>query len=246
MFHTMKVVVSGFFYFLMITILKRKNIERLNEDEQILKSREILKELSQKILKVAKIEVEIEYKNKKEYESLLKKNKGIVIIANHQSNFDIPVLIQSLDLPIGFVAKKEMENWPFYSYWMKKSGCVFLDRKNNREGMKGIKKCIELVKDGFSMVIFPEGNRSETGEIGRFKKGSFKIPIDASADILPIAIDGTYEIQNKKSIMIKSGVKVKVIIGEIIKEKELNKNEKKDLNIKVENLIKKEIKLYKI
>ena len=119
-----------------------------NKDFKIRKARIYLREMSISLLKILNIEVTVKYKNNFDI-STLDKKQNIVIIANHQSNFDIPVLLSVFkDFDIGFVAKKEMETWPFFSRWMKRGNYIFLDRKNAREGIKNIKKAISIVNQG--------------------------------------------------------------------------------------------------
>lgn len=232
-----KVFFVVLFNFIYLTIFEKRKIEMLSENEQIYESRKLLKKMSEKIIKSIQIKINIKYIDEKKYRALKKEDK-IVVMANHESNFDIPVLVASMDIPVGFVAKQEMEKWPFYSYWMKKSGCIFLNRNNNRDGIKSIKEAIEKINKGYPTVIFPEGNRSEDGEIKCFKKGSFKIPIETKGVILPVTIDGTFEIQNKGSIKIKRGQEVFITIGEPIKVSELNEEILKKINIYVQNKIK--------
>ena len=131
-----------------------------------------------------------------------------------------------------------MKHWPILSIWMKGLNCIFLDRKNARQGMKDMKNAIQMVKNGNSYVIFPEGTRSENGEVGEFKKGSFKLAIDSEVRIIPITIIGTYDIQSKQSLKIYSGKKVKVIVDKPIDYKNLEKNDQKKIHIIVNEIVK--------
>ncbi|MGL4971369.1 MAG: lysophospholipid acyltransferase family protein, partial [Cetobacterium sp.] len=118
-----KVTFVALFNFVYITIFKTRKIKNMSSDKAPLEARKILREkLCLSLVKAAKIDLEVLYLDKKGYREL-KREDGIVVVANHQSNLDIPVLVAALDLPLGFVAKKEMENWPFYSMWMKMSKC---------------------------------------------------------------------------------------------------------------------------
>lgn len=82
------------------------------------------------------------------------KEQTVLFIANHQSNFDIPLLLSLIDVPKGFIAKKELETWPFISTWMKDIRCVFMDRDNMRKSAEAIVEGINILKSGHSMVIF--------------------------------------------------------------------------------------------
>nr|WP_307774671.1 lysophospholipid acyltransferase family protein [uncultured Cetobacterium sp.] len=233
-----KVVLTALGTFIYITLFELKKLEKLSEKARVFEARKILKTLARRIIKAAKINLEVEYEDKVAIEKL-RFEDGIVFIANHQSNFDIPILVSALDIPIGFVAKKEMESWPFYSTWMKESNCIFLDRSNPREGIKSMKKATAVVKSGYPTVIFPEGERSLDGQIKTFKKGSFKLAKDANGVIIPILIDGAFDVQKKKSIRINSNQTVFVKVGKPIHVQKYDENKKGELNKYVQEQIQK-------
>ena len=105
----------------------------------------------------------------------LPKDQTVLFISNHQSNFDIPLLLSSINISKGFIAKKELEKWPFISTWMKYINCIFMDRDNLRKSAESIVEGINLLKSGYSMVVFPEGTRSKGKPVDEFKGGSFKL-----------------------------------------------------------------------
>ncbi|PFA23019.1 MULTISPECIES: lysophospholipid acyltransferase family protein [Bacillus cereus group] len=121
------------------------------------------------------------------------KDKPVLVVSNHQSNMDIPVLLGYLNKPIGFVSKAEIKKFPLVPTWMELMNCVFMDRSNRRQSLQAIKDGIELLKNGHSIVIFPEGTRSKGGEMGEFKAGSFHLAIKAGVAILPVTLEGTYK-----------------------------------------------------
>ncbi|EOO16682.1 lysophospholipid acyltransferase family protein [Bacillus cereus] len=121
------------------------------------------------------------------------KDKPVLVVSNHQSNMDIPVLLGYLNKPIGFVSKAEIKKFPVVPTWMELMNCVFMDRSDRRQSLKAIKDGIELLKSGHSIVIFPEGTRSKGGEIGEFKAGSFHLAVKSGVSILPVTLDGTYK-----------------------------------------------------
>ncbi|GAB6169750.1 lysophospholipid acyltransferase family protein [Clostridium carnis] len=166
-------------------------------------------------------------------------NEACCFIGNHTSILDIPLLIDSAERSMGFIAKKEMLKTPVIGYWMKQYNCVALDRENTREAIRVIQEGAENLKKGYSMAIFPEGTRSKDGKLREFKKGSLKLATKAKAPIIPVAIDGAYrafEIDNKfKSIDLK------VTFGKAIYTDNLTREEEKALMDKVRGFIAREL-----
>lgn len=129
-------------------------------------------------------------------------DEPVVFVCNHQGNFDIPVMLTSLGRSVGLVAKKEMESVPLVNGWMKELCCVFLDRENPRAAVSALNAAAAFVREGRSMVIFPEGTRSPDGEIGEYKGGAFKIAQKNGVKIVPMVIDGTRNLMKKNSLWI--------------------------------------------
>lgn len=120
-------------------------------------------------------------------ENLPEKGEAVVYIGNHRGFFDIVALYPVVPDLTGFVAKEEMRKWPLIGWWMSSVYCLFLNRKNKREGLKTIMEGITNVKNGVSMVIYPEGTRSKTeGHLGAFHAGSFKLATKPKAKIIPV------------------------------------------------------------
>lgn len=237
----LKVTLVALLNFIYLTLFKADKIKKMSKDKVPFAARKELKKLSERIVKAAKIDLEVVYLDEAAYKKM-KLEDGIVVVANHSSNLDIPVIVTALSIPVGFVAKKEMENWPFYSMWMKMSNCIFLDRSNPREGIKSIRKAVEIVKQGYPTVIFPEGERTLTGEIGNFKKGSFKLATETNGIILPLTIDGTFFVQNRKSILMKPNRKVRLTVGKPIDLRKINQENSKNISEIVRELVVKEMK----
>lgn len=141
------------------------------------------------------------------------KEGPVVFVANHQGNFDIPLMLGYIDKPKGFIAKAETEKMPIVGGWMRYMQCVFMDRKNPRAALKAIKQGINIVKSGHSIVIFPEGTRSLDGQMGEFKPGSFKLAMKAQAQIVPVTISGSIDMMRKGDWKIKPA-KVTLTISE--------------------------------
>ncbi|ACQ53045.1 lysophospholipid acyltransferase family protein [Clostridium botulinum] len=163
-----------------------------------------------------------------------------LFVGNHQGLLDVPVIVSSLDRYVGFVAKKEMLKLKILTYWMKEMKCVFMDRQNVRAAVKTINEGVENLKNGYSMLIFPEGTRSRGENLGEFKKGSMKLGIKAGVPIVPIAINGTYNVLEANGRKIKAA-DVDLIICPPIYPNELSKEEQNNLSATIKDIIQKEL-----
>jgi 1-acyl-sn-glycerol-3-phosphate acyltransferase len=124
----------------------------------------------------------------------LPKTGPVIIAANHQSIYDIPVCMGYLGRLMGFVAKKELFRIPGLSYWMRQVHCAKIDRKDIAGGGKLLEQLSrEISERGYCMIIFPEGTRSRhpDAEIGPFKRGSLRLAQASGIPIVPLSIDGT-------------------------------------------------------
>lgn len=140
-------------------------------------------------------------------ENLPQNGEAVVYTGNHRSFFDVIATYPVMPSLTGFIAKKEMRNWPVVSWWMRNLYCLFLDRKNSREGVKTILEGVENVKKGVSMVIFPEGTRSrEEGHVAMFHGGSFKLATKSGAKIIPVAYNNSGAIWDDHLPWVKSAV----------------------------------------
>jgi 1-acyl-sn-glycerol-3-phosphate acyltransferase len=117
--------------------------------------------------------------------------EGYIVMSNHQSHYDIPVLFQALQIPMRMVAKKEIFRIPFMSGAMRAAGFVELDRQNERRAIGTLITAHERLHGSMSIWIAPEGTRSRTGRLGPFKRGGFRMALHSGMRILPVTIDGT-------------------------------------------------------
>lgn len=130
------------------------------------------------------------------------KDETVLFVSNHQGNFDIPILIGCIPKYKGFIAKVELEKIPIITNWMRQLQCVFMDRSNPRQSVKSIIEGANLLKQGHSMVVFPEGTRSADGAMGDFKAGALKLATRAKVNIVPVTISGSYKIMEKGSLIV--------------------------------------------
>lgn len=164
------------------------------------------------------------------------KDTPVVFMSNHQSNFDIPLLMVYVDKPKGFVAKVELKKVPILRDWMEQINCVFMDRNDLRQSVKTIIDGIKLIDSGKSMVIFPEGTRGKGGPIGEFKAGSFKLATKPKVPIVPITINGSAKLMELNGNKITPG-EVEIYIHPMIKTADLTKEAVDELPDQVKAII---------
>ncbi|MFD3450073.1 lysophospholipid acyltransferase family protein [Microbacteriaceae bacterium 4G12] len=163
-------------------------------------------------------------------------DRAVLVVSNHQSNFDIPLLMGYLNKPIGFISKAEVKKLPIVRTWMEMMNCVFMDRSNRRQSLQAIKDGITLLKQGHSLVIFPEGTRGKNGEIGEFKTGSFHLAVKSGVPILPVTISGTHNIFESNGNRIKSA-EVTLTVSEPIYEEQYKDMDIKELAQHVQDVV---------
>ena len=125
------------------------------------------------------------------------KDTPVLYIGNHRSYFDILLTYSRCPIRTGYIAKKEMEKIPLLSNWMRYLHCLFLDRKDIKQGLKTILAAVDKVKSGISICIFPEGTRNKNEDeldMLSFHEGSFKIAAKAKCPIIPMAISNSADI----------------------------------------------------
>lgn len=164
------------------------------------------------------------------------KDTAVLYVANHRSYFDIPLAYSCVPTLTGFIAKKEIAKIPFLRVWMRYLNCLFLDRDNIKEGLKTILKGIDLVKDGYSVYIAPEGTRNSGKELLPFKEGSFKIAEKSNCPIIPVAINHSEAGFEAQAPWIKKAHMV-IEFGEPIYLDQLDKDTRKFLGSYVQNII---------
>lgn len=139
-----------------------------------------------------------------------------VLVANHASWFDVLTLAAYLPGRYVFVAKKEVRNIPFLGYTIERCGHVFIDRSNRKKALRSLEEArVKLERNRPTVIMFPEGTRTETGELQRFKKGAFVLAIQTGSDIVPAAISGSRDVMKKNSLLIHAGT-ITVRLGEPI------------------------------
>jgi 1-acyl-sn-glycerol-3-phosphate acyltransferase len=134
------------------------------------------------------------------------KNKAYVFMSNHLSLLDGPLLFWLIPQSIRVILKKEVFRIPILGQGMRHVGFIPVDRKKLKGGRKSVEKASRLIKEkGFSFLIFPEGTRSRNGKIQPLRRGGFFLALNSQAPVVPISVQGTYELMPRKSFFCKKG-----------------------------------------
>lgn len=121
----------------------------------------------------------------------LRPGQSYVIMANHQSHFDILTVYGHWRRQFRWVMKQELRRVPGIGFGCAAVGHIFIDRSDREKAIASLKAALPLLAGGISIMFFPEGTRSRDGRLGEFKKGGFMVALDAGLPILPVSISGT-------------------------------------------------------
>ena len=155
--------------------------------------------------------------------------QSYVVCVNHQSLLDIPVLFRALPIPVRFLAKKSLFYIPVFGWSMWLAGFIPVDRRGGKKARDSLKVAARRIKNGRSVTVFPEGTRSPDGKIHQFKSGAFILAVESGAPILPVVINGTFELGPKQAIKVYPHP-VEVIIGTPIPTDNLTTNDRTELS----------------
>jgi 1-acyl-sn-glycerol-3-phosphate acyltransferase len=130
-------------------------------------------------------------------------DQSYIYMANHQSNADIPLLLGRLPVQFRWLAKAELFKIPIFGQALRGVGYISIDRSNRKSAFESLERAARSIRNGTSVLVFPEGTRSRDGRILPFKKGGFVLSVDSGVPIVPIIIRGTRDILSKGHFMIR-------------------------------------------
>ncbi len=159
-----------------------------------------------------------------------------IYASNHQSNFDIPILYAGLPIQFRWLAKHELFKIPLFGAAMKHSGYIPIDRSDRRKAMESLDMAARKIKDGTSVIIFPEGTRTPDGMVQPFKKGALLLAAKAKVPVVPITIKGSFEVQSKNSLKIKPGP-LELIISPPIATEDMKSRDIEALTRRIHDII---------
>jgi len=135
-----------------------------------------------------------------------------MVVSNHQSVIDVPVLFRALPRPLRFVAKSELGRLPFLGWYMKAMGMVLVDRRAAAAARLAVEATAARLRAGETVVTFPEGTRGFAGRIRRFKTGGFAAALAANVEVLPVAVSGSALVLPPGGFAVRRGV-IRVKVG---------------------------------
>ena len=198
-----------------------------------------VKKWAKYVCKVAKVNVTVEGLEK------IPTDRPVLFTPNHQSYADVPILLHALkDFNFGFLMRMQLNKLFAIEQISHILHCVPINQENAREGVKSLNKTAEQIKDGLSMVVFPEGKRGFSNTPDEFKNGAFKIVQKTGVTVVPIYIRDAFKILEGAGGVI-TPTDVKVTILDPIETSEMNREQVRELNEKVHNIILDESKKYK-
>ena len=170
-------------------------------------------------------------------EENIPETNGFMVYSNHQSLADIFALIYLFRdrCQMGYVAKEEWRKYKIIANAILYTRSVFLTRGDSREAIKTIKEATELLKQGFNLVIFPEGTRSKSHEMAEFKGGAFKFAEKGKVPILPVTLDGGYKLLEEKGTY--QPAHVKITVHPLVHIEEMDKHQQKEAAAEIEATI---------
>jgi len=151
-----------------------------------------------------------------------------VVMSNHQSVFDVIALVATLPLSWRFVAKRELTRIPFFGWGLLAAGHIVIDRSQNERAVASLERAADRVRAGTSVIIFPEGTRSQTCEMRPFKSGGFHLAIQAGVPILPATVSGSRRITPRDSLRVEPG-RILVRYGKPIPTRDVPLERREDL-----------------
>jgi 1-acyl-sn-glycerol-3-phosphate acyltransferase len=139
-----------------------------------------------------------------------------LVMSNHQSHYDVPVVFSVLGGNVRMVTKVELFKIPIFGGAMQQAGFIAIDRSSRTRAVESLRIAKDTLASGVHVWIAPEGTRSKTGALLPFKKGGFNLALEASLRILPVSIQGTRNALRAKGVRTVGGAKVRVVLHEPI------------------------------
>lgn len=170
----------------------------------------------------------------------IEEGKPHVLMANHQGAFDIFALLAYLPVNFKWVAREEIFRIPILGWAMAAAGYISIDRKGKKKAMESVERAVAKIRDGASVLVFPEGTRSPDGEIHPFKRGGFTLAVKAGVPIIPISIRGSRNVLPRSSLRLRPG-RIEIIVGKRVRTDDRSLADRGSLMEEVKRAIEKNV-----
>ena len=212
----------------------KKRIEKAvsegNKEEERQAIYDVSKYWTAKIIKFLNLEINVVNPEN------LPEEGPVVYVANHQSYADVIPFLAVAKHQVGFIAKDSLEKFPVFADWVLRIRSLFIKRGDARTSLGTINEGANMVKDGYSLVIFPEGTRSHSREMADFKPGALKLATKAKAVIVPVTLRDTYKLFEETGT-VKKNRKIDFVVHEPIDTSKLDRKELAELGERVESIV---------
>ena len=165
----------------------------------------------------------------------LDRKQSYIFISNHQGAYDIFLIFGQIGQPIKWIMKQSLRKIPFVGIACEAAGYIFVDNSTPQAAARTIRLAEERLKKGASVAIFPEGARTHTGKMGKFKKGAYQMALDLKLPIVPITINGPYEVMPINTYLINPH-KMEIIIHDPIHLEDINTENIREVAVKIREL----------
>lgn len=170
----------------------------------------------------------------------ISKGEHYVFVANHSSYTDVPIAIAAIPLGVRLIFRNTLTRIPIWGWALLVSPYIIINRSNAAQAKKSLTHAADVIRGGGSVLLFPEGTRSATGELQPFKRGAFHLAYESGAKIIPMAIRGSYELLPRSATLPSSNKKISVSIGaplEVSLQMENQREQEMDLMRRAENAV---------
>jgi 1-acyl-sn-glycerol-3-phosphate acyltransferase len=181
--------------------------------------------------------VRINYKLIDPNQTKIEPGKRYIIMSNHRSHYDIPLMTLTMPGSVRMLTKKEFFKYPIWGRGLKHGEFISIDRSNFEQAKKDLAAARAKMESGVVLWIAPEGTRSRTGRLGPFKKGGFVMAIESGATIIPVGIQGTENVLKPKTTEVFLDKDVTITIGNPIEASRYTMEERDQLVAEVRNAI---------
>jgi len=166
----------------------------------------------------------------------LNRQQSYIFVGNHQGIYDIFLLYGYLGFPIKWIMKKSLRKIPLVGKACESAGFIFVDNSSPVAAAKTIQEAEKRLKNGASITIFPEGSRTHSGQLGKFKKGAYQMALDMRLPIVPVSINGSFEVMPRTSIWLHPHP-LEIVIHEPIPTEQLASDDLRATAVTIRSLI---------